>query len=388
MLRSTLFLAFALLLLSHAAFAEEVRVANRADLIQALRNAKPGVTILVAPGTYDGGLSQSGLQGTKDHPITIAAADSANPPVISGGSAGLHLSSPQHVELRDLIIQGARGNGLNIDDAGAGNPAGHDIVLRNVTVRDVGPEGNRDGIKLSGLDHFRIENCQVEQWGAGGSAIDMVGCHHGIVTGCKFHNARSESANGVQAKGASSDIVIQRSRFQNSGGRAINAGGSTGQPYFRPLNASYEARNITVEDCEFLGGGAAVAFVGVDGALFQHNTIYRPRRWVIRILQENTDPRFVPSRNGRFENNVIVFRSDEVSTVANIGPKTQPETFAFNGNTWHCLDRPADSQRLLKLPVPETNGTYGKDPGFADAENSSLEIQGRASNSAGVRPHK
>ena len=30
-----------------------------------------------------------------------------------------------------------------------------------------------------------------------------------------------------------------------------------------------------------------VAFVGVDGATVRHNTIYRPRRWGLRILQEN-----------------------------------------------------------------------------------------------------
>ena len=54
---------------------------------------------------------------------------------------------------------------------------------------------------------------------------------------------------------------------------------------------------------------SAIAFVGCDGALVQHNTIYRPTRWPLRILQENTDPRFVPSRKGVFRNNLVAFRA-------------------------------------------------------------------------------
>jgi hypothetical protein len=252
-------------------------------------------------------------------------------------------------------------------------------------VRDVGPRGNRDGIKLSGLADFRIDGCRVERWGSSGSAIDMVGCTRGVVTGCTFKDAGGDQANGVQTKGGSSEIVIQRCRFENAGGRAVNVGGSTGLAYFRPADAKHEAKDITVEDCEFLGGMSAISFVGVDGAIVCHNTIYRPRRWPIRILQENTDERFVPSRNGRFEKNVVVFRSDEVREVVNIGGKTAPETFTFADNHWHCLDRPTDTQRLLKLPAKETGGIYGVDPRLKDAGQGDVTIPGRQPGQAGVR---
>ena len=321
--------------------ADEVRVSNRDELIDALRRAKPGTTILVAPGKYRGGLSQAKLAGTKERPIVIAGADSANPPVIEGGGSGLHLSSPGHVELRDLVIAGASGNGLNIDDSGAIDTPAHDLVLRNIVVRDVGPRGNRDGIKLSGVRDFRIEGCQVQRWGNSGSGIDMVGCKNGLIKNCKFFEATGDAANGVQTKGGTSDIVIQHCRFENAGGRAVNVGGSTGLAYFRPRDAKYEAKDITVEDCEFLGGMAAVAFVGVDGAVVRHNTIYRPRRWPIRILQESTDERFVACKNGKFNNNVIAFRSDEVREIVNIGGKTAPRRSSFpatSGIAW--IDRP------------------------------------------------
>jgi hypothetical protein len=372
--------------IAQAGYAEEVRVANRDELVRALRAAKPGTTILVAPGKYAGGLSKGGLRGTKESPIVIAGSDAADPPIIEGGGSGLHLSSPEHIELRSLVFTAATGNGLNIDDGGSlDSPANH-VTLKNIVVRDVGPRGNRDGIKLSGLADFRIDGCRVERWGSSGSGIDMVGCHRGVVTGCTFKDAGGDQANGVQTKGGSSEIVIQRCRFENAGGRAVNVGGSTGLAYFRPADAKYEAKDITVEDCEFLGGMSAISFVGVDGAIVRHNTIYRPRRWPIRILQENTDERFVPSRNGRFEKNIVVFRSDEVREVVNIGGKTAPETFAFAGNHWFCLDRPAATERLLRLPVQESGGINGVDPRLQDPERGRLSMAERPTDAAGVRP--
>lgn len=366
--------------------AVEVRVANREELVQALDKAQAGTTILIAPGTYRGGLTCRNLRGTKAAPIVIAGADAMKPPLLEGGGSGLHLRSPEHVMLRDLEIASATGNGLNIDDAGSTDTPAHHLLLKNIVVRDIGPEGNRDGIKLSGVNDFRIEGCRIQRWGGGGSGIDMVGCHRGDLTGCQFLDARGQSANGVQAKGGSRDIQIQHCRFQKAGGRGVNAGGSTGLAYFRPIDASYEAAAITVEDCEFIEGMSAVAFVGVDGAVVQHNTIYRPGRWPLRILQENTEPRFVASRHGRFRNNIVVFRADEVRETVNVGPHTLPDSFSFSGNLWHCLDRPADTRRLVRLPSAETGGAYGRDPGFSDAAGGDLRIPGRKPADPGVRP--
>jgi hypothetical protein len=79
---------------------------------------------------------------------------------------------------------------------------------------------------------------------------------------------------------------------------------------------------------------------------------------VLRILQESKDERFVPCRNVRFENNVIVY-TKAVRPVANIGPDTRPDTFAFSGNTWYCSDAP---DARPDLPVQESGGRYGVDP--------------------------
>jgi hypothetical protein len=111
--------------------------------------------------------------------------------------------------------------------------------------------------------------------------------------------------------------------------------------------------------------GAAVAFVGVDGSVVRSNTIYRPKRWALRILQETREPGFVPSRRGVFTDNVIVFHSSEwAEGGVNIGPNTAPDTFQFARNWWYCLDQPDRSKP--RLPVPEVDGVYGKPPPFRD----------------------
>lgn len=362
-----------------------IEVHTRDELRQAVASAKPGTTISLAPGTYHGDLSFPGLQGTKERPIVLRALDPKRPPVIEGDAVCIHLSDPAYVELEDLELAGARGNGLNVDDGGSPDSPAHHLVFRRLKLHDVGPSGNCDGMKLSGVDSFLIDGCTIERWGDNGSAIDMVGCHEGEIRDCIFRHRGDIPANGVQTKGGSAKILIKRSRFENAGSRAVNIGGSTGADYFRPLMADYEARDITVEDCTFIGSMAPIVFVGVDRAIVRHNTIYRPTRWVIRILQESRAENFAPCRNGVFTNNLIVFRSDELRTAVNAGEGTRPETFTFANNYWYCLDNPAQSGPH-ELPVEETGGHYGANPQFIDEQQGDLRM-GKTSpvRAAGVR---
>jgi len=349
----------------------DITVTDNDGLRRALEEAVPGTTIQIAPGTYRGGISARGLHGEAGKPIVIRAADPKLPPVIEGGDSGLHFSNPEHVELNGLVMTGATSNGVNIDDGGSPDTPAHHIVLRGLVIRDIGPKGNRDGIKLSGVDNFQVEGCTVERWGDRGSGIDMVGCHQGTITGSTFRHGDTIGDSGVQAKGGSSNVTIQKCRFEHAGQRAVNLGGSTGLSYFRPRSPKYEAKDLTVEDCTFIGSLTPVAFVGVDGATVWHNTIYRPMRWGMRILQENQNPGLAPCRNGRFTDNLIAFRSDEMATPVNIGGATAPESFTLARNAWYCLDTPKRSRP--KLPITEADGIYGVDPQFRNAEKGDLQ---------------
>jgi hypothetical protein len=208
----------------------------------------------------------------------------------------------------------------------------------------------------------------------GGQAVDMAGCHRGLIERCRFVGKEGFSqTTGPQTKGGSSQILIQRCLFRNAGQRAVNIGGSTGLAYFRPRGVLYEAQSIIVEGCVFVGSMAPIAYVGVDGATVRYNTIVHPEKWMLRILQETREPGFVECRNGRFERNLVVFRRRDVTTPVNIGPKTRPDTFVFADNLWFCEDRPEASQPAL--PTPETGGRYGVDPKLKTAVRNDFRPQ-------------
>jgi Right handed beta helix region len=369
-----------LILITASAAAEEMRVSDSDGLRVAFQNAKPGTRIVLAGGSYTGGVHAANVHGEANKPIVIAAADPKNPPVFNGGKVGMHLSNPVYVELDGLVFRGQSGNGLNIDDGGntPENPT-VGITLRRLSFHDIGSRGNEDAIKLSGIGRFHVADCTIERWGTGGgSGIDMVGCHEGLIEGNTLRHGDAPNCTGIQCKGGSSQITIRQNVFENAGGRAVNIGGSTGLEFFRPKlkdGAEHsEARNIIVENNRFVGSMAAMAFVGVDGATVRRNTIERPGRWAIRILQENKAPGFVPSRNGEFTDNVVIFDSARWSEGGvNIGGGTAPETFKFARNWWYCADRPDRS--LPKLPAAEVDGVYGRDPAEAKGKAGSALVK-------------
>jgi hypothetical protein len=358
----------------------QVIVKDAAGLRRAMAAAGPGTTVLLEPGSYGGGFSFARLRGEKGKPIVIAGRDPKQPPLLGSASTALHLRGPRHVELRDLAVTACTGNGINIDDAGSRDDPAFDVVLRRIRVSEIGPEGNRDGLKMSGVKSFLVADCLFERWGSAGAAIDIVGCHDGVIEGCTFRGAGSRNATGVQLKGGTSRVAVRANRFEDAGGRGVNIGGSTGLEFFRPqleLTGGgprfAEAREITVEGNTFIGGEAAFAFTGVDGAVVRFNTIYRPRRWLFRILQENRHPEFLACRGGVVQDNLLVFRADEVRAPINIGPGTEVESFRFARNFWYCIDRPERSRP--DLPTPEEAGTAGKDPCFLDPDGGNLELR-------------
>jgi hypothetical protein len=349
----------------------DATVGNAGDLRNALRNAKPGDTVTLAAGNYGNGLYLTKVNGTKEKPIIITGADAKTPPVFAGGREGIHLSDCNYVVLRNVKVTGCSGNGVNADDGGSFDTLSVGVAFENVTIENIGPKGNFDGLKLSGLDGFRVSGCTFSGWG--GSAIDMVGCHDGVIEKCKFIGKKGYSqSSGIQAKGGSEDVVIRRNFFKAAGSRAINIGGSTGLKYFRPKLRDYEARAIIVEGNHFVGSMAPIAYVTSIDCVVRYNTFVNPEKWVLRILQEQPTDKFKPCQKGVFENNLIVF-DRRVRIFVNVGANTKPETFIFRRNAWYC----SDGARRPSLPTKETQGLYQIDPKLENPETPKMKVKSK-----------
>jgi len=102
-----------------------------------------------------------------------------------------------------------------------------------------------------------------------------------------------------------------------------------------------------------------------------NNTIYKPGRWVVRILQENSNPRFSQCSENTFSNNLIYY--ENLRTETNVGANTRPETFRLANNFW--FDFAASQSRLPLIPVKDSTICFGLNPGFVDAENGNFRLK-------------
>ncbi len=343
------------------AMAEERRVATAGELTAALEAAAEGDEIVLAPGTYAGGLYRENLRG-----VTIRSAERDNPAVIDGGSYGLQLSDPVQVALSDLVFQGQAENGINIDDGGSYETPARSIRLTRITVKDIVEKGNHDAIKMAGVEDFLINGARIENWGTEGSAIDFVGCRNGLVqNSLLIHTALTVGGSGIRPKGGSKDIVIRANRIEMpvGTGRGIQAGGSTDAEFFRFAEGdkNYEADTITIEGNVIVGGGAAFSWVNIDGGIIHHNFVQGSAPWVVRILNENPGTPIVVTKNGAFHDNEIAFETGGAfNSAVNVGDDTEPGTFRFSRNRWLNLAGPTPDGSRPKLPVKESDGVYGE----------------------------
>lgn len=339
-----------------------------ANITDASREAAPGDTILLHNGTYSGDQSLQDLQGTSSKWIYVIA-EQKGAVLFEGGSAAWRGSDIAYLHIEGVVFTKQTGNGLNFDDGSTYASPAHHILLQHCIFRDIAATGNNDLLKLSGVDDLVIQQCTFLNGSPGGSGIDMVGCHNSIIRQCRFENMGS---NAVQMKGGSSNIRIEACVFKNAGSRAINLGGSTGEAFFRPANATWEAADLKVYSNVFIGAEVPVAFVGCIRSEVVNNTIYKPGRWVIRILQENRDTvRFVKCSNNTFRNNIICV-DDQVRTTCSIGPGTAAESFTFSNNLWFHTGN--SNWRGPQLPVAEKNALIRADPLFRNVDKEDFAI--------------
>lgn len=350
-----------------------------ATIQAAAKRASPGTAIRLLAGTYRGGAYLEGLRGRRDAPIWIGG-EAGERAVIEGGGEAVHLSRAAYVVVHDLEVRGTANNGINSDDGGRyeDSEAACQQVFRGLKIHDVGSDGNQDGLKLSGVRGFAVIDCEISRCGGrgSGSGVDMVGCHDGVIARSKFVDL---SANGVQAKGGTSDVMVTRCWMERAGQRSINIGGSTGLEYFRPAisrnGPNAEARRIRVVANVFVGSDAPIAFVGATDCEVTHNTIVDPGRWVVRILQESVTRdgvEFEACGRNTFAANIVSFRSGMLRTGVNVGANVDADSFVFERNLWFASDKPGSSR--LELPVREQGGVVGIDPRFRDVAGGDYSI--------------
>lgn len=223
-----------------------------ATVSEALKRARPGDTILVAPGVYEEQLETSN-QGEPERPITLRGTEPGEVVVTYPGKV-LQLLHPHYV-IEGMTFDGQFGD----KDVVKIKWGGHHLVFRDNIVR----HGGRDGIDLDNPAYVLIENCLIHHmlWLRDGERKDA----HGIVTTgatdlvIRDTEVHYVSGDAFQAGYGKWDrIVIEGCRFWNGplpeSAAGFPAGTNPGEnaidtkKWFRQ-----EGGHLVLRNCEFAG---------------------------------------------------------------------------------------------------------------------------------------
>lgn len=211
--------------------AKETEVDDVSTLAQAVRDARPGDTILIAPGRYKTRLRFTAENsGTEAAPIVITARDGPGTVVIdgSGSSIAVKFSAASHIRMHGLDVTGANYHGVFFD-MGAhhvtldssriyDNHARHPLDS-HAEVKGSGPKGRPRHISITNNEIFHTTHPP----GGNFQGIDCNYCSDFLIAGNYLHDIGQPTAEPfshfdrgscIQMKSVSIGTVIERNRIE------------------------------------------------------------------------------------------------------------------------------------------------------------------------------
>ncbi|MDX1437067.1 MAG: right-handed parallel beta-helix repeat-containing protein [Anaerolineales bacterium] len=238
-----------------------------ATIAHAAMQVGAGDTVLINPGTYEGGIivDESGEAG---QPITFMAA---GPGVVIDGSAGLqdsfYITQANYVIVDGLTIRNADRAGLRISLSDY-------VTVRNSTFADNG----KWGVFTDFSDHTLIEN--IESYGA----VDE---------------------HGIYISNSSDYPTIRDNILRHNHANGLHMNGDLSQGGDGVISHGLVENNIIYENG--LGGGSGINMDGVTDTLVRNNLLYNNHASGISVYQIDGGS---GSQNNRLLNNTIVMPAD------------------------------------------------------------------------------
>ncbi len=278
-----------------------LRVADAVSLDRAARTARPGDTVLVAAGTYDGTLELH-VSGTPAAPIRFVAAPGATIDA-AGGPAGISVTNKHDLEFSGFTVTGATAQGVWVGDAAARLHFSRLRVTRNqgpgfqikdaagVTVERSVVDGNlRAGImELDGVRGGRYYADVIS--GNGHDHLPFNGdgiLLHGqgtVVSGCRLSGNGDDQLHehGIYVGSDATSYLLENNELSGNSGAGIKAEGAG-----------------TVRGNRFGSSRLAIAAdeSSGDGILLQGNTITGSFQHAVCSLSRGLRPRASPGRGG------------------------------------------------------------------------------------------
>jgi parallel beta-helix repeat protein len=316
-----LFLACAYLFLPTPSDSRTILVNDFEELRSACLNARPGDTIVLAPGTYTIGGYSSLRVRKRPGPITVKGA-TGNPADVIIEGAGIDDTSVSHVfnlddsprwTFQDFTTRNTYYFGFKFDHGST------DCIIRNVVMRDhgsAGIKGTSDPDAGTYPDRLLVESCDIAFNKPSGSSreavegIDGVGVNDWVIRKNRFVNIQKHGGDGIAyalfTKGNSSNTIIEANYFESCFIAISLGGGGTGEKFFRDFGDIYEHSNGMIRNNVVVGSKDAGIYVnkGIDTKIY-NNTLFE--------CELNIELRF-PESSGLVRNNLVKLRPSNPRT--------------------------------------------------------------------------
>lgn len=348
-----------------------------ASVRKAATQLVPGDEVRVAAGHYGCNVFVN-VQATADHPVWIHSSDGPLQAVLDCGGTqyGVMFGQASYVALDGFDIGNTSLSHVVHVNSGPLNNGFPDHIL--ITHNHLHHAG-LTCIKMSGgwnvdvidneLDHSQDQGPQNQ-----GQLLDMVGAQDVRVIGNRLHDVVDQP--GIQAKGGSTDVLIDRNVVTAADG-GINLGGVTAPDSFYPPDADYEGLRVVATNNVLVSTQVAAAFWGCHDCAFTNNSVVMTDPHQPVRFHNGTTPTGGVStvQNPQLIDNLFSFAT-RPQDLLNATPLDNAATLVQSHNLFYCATRPI-AEVFSDIPVGDasTGTLLDVDPQLTDPESGDLTLQ-------------
>ena len=325
----------------------------------AVSEADAGTTISIAPGTYPGGPARSRLRGTKAQPIVLAGADPANPPGSPAARAACTSRPPSSRTARPGVCRSElqRNQPQRLGIGGFARARYRAPERRGARCRPCRQPRRNEALRRTRFPHRRLPRAKLGEQRVGHRPGRVPARDHRRLHVCRRGRRLRQRRGNERGKPRHRYPPLPLLQRRWPGGQCRR---QYGTGVLSPRPEGFEAKDITVRTASSSAACPPLP-LWASTAPWCSTTPFTVRAAGGADLARKRRPavRRLPQRPLLKQRRSI--SSDECREVVNVGGQTAPRRLRLRGTSGIAsTGRPP--QRLVRLPVPETEGTYDAAP--------------------------